>query len=72
MRSKGEDISWESIAPLLSKMTGLAGWQISYYLFYLFPILVDLGAEWLRMAAPIIASLIKKIDFNEDARRNSF
>jgi len=69
---KGEIISWESISPLLSKMTGLAGSEIDYYLFYLFPILVDQGAEGLRMAAPIIASLIKKIDFNEDDRRTPF
>jgi tetratricopeptide (TPR) repeat protein len=69
---KGEVISWEAISPLLSKITGIAGSEIDYYLFYLFPFLMDLGVEGLQKAAPIIASLIKKIDFTDDDRRTPF
>ena len=69
---KGEVISWEMLSPILSKIKESAGPEITNFLFYLFPILVDLGDEGLQMAAPTIASLIKKIDFNDDDRRTPF
>lgn len=69
---KGEVISWEMLSPLLSKIQESAGPEITNFLFYLVPLLIDLGEEGLQMAAPTIASLVKKIDFNDDDCRTPF